>query len=285
MFAEDEAALLIEAATTEADLDDLVARRVEGLPLEHLVGWAAFHGLRIAVGPGVFVPRRRTEFLVELAAELAPPEATVLDLCCGSGALGAALVARRPDVRVTASDIDPVAAGYARRNLPPTSLVVVGDLFDRLPVTLRGRVDMVLANTPYVPSAAIALMPREARLHEPRATLDGGVDGLDLQRRVAAEVPSWLAPGGRVLVEVSETQATAAAALLSASGLRGEVHEAADEVTVVSGTRVAPTVGSMHVEDRRLLLGAQVDRPPHGLVDEVQQLDQLVRPHPVVGRA
>ena len=238
VFAEEEASLLIEAADTEAELEILVAKRAEGLPLEHLVGWADFDGLRITVGPGVFVPRRRTEFLVELAAELAPREATVVDLCCGSGALGAALLARRPDVRVTASDIDPVAVGYAWRNLPPNSLVVAGDLFDPLPVILRGHVDLVLANTPYVPSASIALMPREARLHEPRATLDGGVDGLDLQRRVAAEVPGWLAPGGRVFVEVSEAQAPAAAQLLCDSGLKAEVHESDQEATVVSG--IAP---------------------------------------------
>lgn len=234
MFAEEEAALLTECAATAEELEELVTQRVAGRPVEHLVGWAAFDGLRIAVGPGVFVPRRRTEFLVQLAAELAPPAAIVLDLCCGSGALGAALLARRPDVNVTASDIDPVAVGYARRNLPPSGPVFVGDLFDPLPDTLRGRIDLVLANTPYVPSAAIALMPREARLHEPPTSLDGGADGLDLQRRIAAEVGDWLAPGGRVLVEVSDTQAQLAADLFCAVGLDAQIHESADEATAVA---------------------------------------------------
>jgi release factor glutamine methyltransferase len=96
VFAEDEARLLISAARTPAELDAMVARRTAGLPLEQVLGWAEFCGLRIAVAPGVFVPRRRTEFLVRQAAELARPGAVIVDLCCGAGAIGAALAAAVP---------------------------------------------------------------------------------------------------------------------------------------------------------------------------------------------
>src|SRR3954468_13896955 len=94
VYAEDEARLLLAAATSTADLEALLTRRTAGQPLEHVLGWAEFCGLRIAVEPGVFVPRRRTEFLVRTAASVAPPAAVVLDMCCGSGAVGAVLAAR-----------------------------------------------------------------------------------------------------------------------------------------------------------------------------------------------
>ncbi|MEV6629102.1 putative protein N(5)-glutamine methyltransferase, partial [Amycolatopsis sp. NPDC051114] len=185
VFAEDEADLLIAAAATPTELDSLVERRVAGLPLEHLLGWAEFHGLRISVRPGVFVPRHRTEFLVDVAVSLAPPHPVVLDLCCGSGALGAAFTAARRPRELHAADVEPAAVACARVNLPD-AFVYEGDLYDALPSSLRGRVDVLMANVPYVPSDAVATMPPEARLHEPRVALDGGTDGLDLARRVAA---------------------------------------------------------------------------------------------------
>ncbi|MGH3329922.1 MAG: methyltransferase, partial [Nocardioidaceae bacterium] len=109
VFAEDEARLLVAAAQTPADLAAMVDRRAAGLPLEHVLGWAEFCGLRIAVDPSVFVPRRRTELLVREAADLAPPRPVVLDLCCGTGAVGAALVAALDDVELHAVDVDPAA--------------------------------------------------------------------------------------------------------------------------------------------------------------------------------
>ncbi|MET8849544.1 putative protein N(5)-glutamine methyltransferase [Amycolatopsis sp. NPDC004625] len=234
VFAEEEAALLTDAATTSAELESLVARRAAGLPLEHLLGWAEFHGLRIAVRPGVFVPRQRTGFLVDVAVSLAPPDPVVLDLCCGSGALGAAFAAARPPRELHAADVEPAAVECARLNLPQVHL---GDLYDALPESLRGRVDVLLANVPYVPSDAVATMPPEARLHEPLVALDGGADGLDLARRVAREAPRWLAPGGTVLVESSERQAPVLAGIFAAAGLTPAVHESADlGATVVTGT-------------------------------------------------
>src|SRR5262245_14046456 len=195
----------------------MVAARVAGQPLEHIVGWADFCGLRIAVDPGVFVPRRRTEFLVRRAVALlrhrcdGGPLPVLVDLCCGSGAVGAAVAAAvSGQVEVHAADIDPAAARCARRNLDPVGgAVYEGDLFDPLPASLRGRVDVLVANVPYVPSDEIALMAPEARLHEPRVALDGGADGLDVARRVLARAADWLIPGGHVLFETGAHQAPA----------------------------------------------------------------------------
>jgi release factor glutamine methyltransferase len=223
VFAEEEAALLVaEAADAEA-LERLVAARVSGLPLEQVLGWAELDGRRYAVAPGVVVPRRRSLLLVRLAAERLRPGAVAVDLCCGSGALGAALLAREPGLDLHAADLDPAAVACARRNLPPER-VHAGDLFEALPTDLRGRVDVLVANAPYVPTGAIASMPPEARDHEHRVALDGGADGLDVQRRLVGAAPAWLAPGGRLLVETGRDQAPATAALVAAAGLVPRVH-------------------------------------------------------------
>ena len=233
VFAEEEARLLLEEASSPAELMTWTARRMAGEPLEHIVGWASFGGLRIAVDPGVFVPRRRSELLVEVAAR--GNAAVVVDLCCGSGALGAALAARRPGTEVYAADSDPAAVACARRNLPPER-VFAGDLYAALPEDLRGRVDVLVANAPYVPHDQVATMPREARDHEHRIALDGGPDGLDVQRRVVAVAPTWLRPGGLLLVETSRAQAERTAELFSSAGLDPSV-ETDDEIggTVVVG--------------------------------------------------
>jgi release factor glutamine methyltransferase len=250
VFAEDEAELLISAARTAADLDAMVERRAAGLPLEHVIGWAEFCGLRIEVDQGVFVPRRRTEFLVDQAAALAGPRAVVVDLCCGTGALGVALAARLERVELYAADIDPAAVRCARRNvgnacsasgtrIDTAGRVFEGDLFDPLPATLRGRVDILLANVPYVPSGEIELLPAEARVHEARVALDGGDDGLDVLRRVSAEAPRWLAPGGRLLTETSERQAPVAVEAFARAGLVPRVARSEElNATVVVGARV-----------------------------------------------
>lgn len=234
VFAEDEAALLSEAAADPPDLERLVARRVGGEPLEAVLGWAEFRGLRVVVEPGVFVPRQRTGFLVEQALGVLPAGGMVVDLCCGSGALGAAIAAERPDATVHAADLDPAAVRCARRNLPRR--VYEGDLFGALPSELRGGVDVVVANVPYVPSEAIASMPPEARDHEPAIALDGGADGLDTFRTVAREAPSWLVAGGHVLSETSEQQADRAAAVLADAGLAPHVARSEElGATVIVG--------------------------------------------------
>jgi len=242
VFAEDEAELLVEAAATPAALDAMVARRVVGLPLEHVLGWAEFCGRRVAVHPGVFVPRRRTEFLAAQAITVARADSVVVDLCCGSGAVGAALVAALPGVTLYAVDIEPAAVECARRNIGGAGHVYAGDLYGPLPARLRGRVDVLVANAPYVPTDAIDLLPPEARDHEPRVALDGGVDGLDVQRRVTANAADWLAPGGCLLIETSERQAGRTATAFADAGLVPRIENCAElDATVVAGTRPART--------------------------------------------
>ena len=237
VFAEDEARLLIAAARTSAELDAMVGQRVAGLPLEQVLGWAEFCGLRITVAPGVFVPRRRTEYLVRQAVALARPGDVVVDLCCGAGAIGAALAATAEGADVYAADIDPAAVRCARQNLP-ADRVYQGDLYAPLPAVLHGRVAVLAANVPYVPAREIELLPAEARAHEPRAALDGGADGLDVLRRVAIGAAAWLAPGGYLLSETSDRQASLAEAVVTASGLAARVARSPDlDATVIIARR------------------------------------------------
>jgi release factor glutamine methyltransferase len=238
VFAEDEADLLLSTARTPAELAAMVDQRIAGLPLEHVLGWAEFRGLRVAVDPEVFVPRRRTEFLVEQAVGLARPGAVVVDLCCGSGALGVALSAAVDGVELYAADVEPAAVRCARRNVVAVGgQVFEGDLFEPLPVTLQGRIEILLSNVPYVPTEEVRLLPPEARIHEPRVTLDGGSDGLEVLRRVSAAAPLWLAPGGHLLVETSERQAPLAAEIFTRDGLMPRVATSELNATVVTGTR------------------------------------------------
>ncbi|HWG60661.1 MAG TPA: putative protein N(5)-glutamine methyltransferase [Streptosporangiaceae bacterium] len=244
VFAEDEARLLVSEARTPADLNDMVDRRACGQPLEYVLGWAEFCGLRIAVDPAVFVPRRRTEFLVGQAAGLRPQAkrglpVVVADLCCGSGAVGAALAAQLGGVDLYAADIDGAAVRCARRNTAAAGgRVYQGDLYEPLPGRLRGHVEILVANAPYVPSGEVGLLPPEARVHEALVALDGGVHGLDVLRRVTAEAPDWLAPGGSLLFETSKSQAPQMAEAVAASGLTARVTKSEDlDATVVIGTR------------------------------------------------
>ncbi|MET9732086.1 putative protein N(5)-glutamine methyltransferase [Streptomyces sp. NPDC006458] len=238
VFAEDEAELILATARTPQEAAGMADRRVAGLPLELVLGWAEFAGGRIIVEPGVFVPRRRTEFLVRQALAERPAARVVVDLCCGSGAVGAALAAALGPVELHAADIDPAAVACAARNTAAAGgRVHQGDLFEALPGELRGRIDILAANVPYVPTGEVGLLPAEARDHEPLVALDGGADGLDVLRRVAAGAPGWLAPGGRLLIETSERQAPAARDAFTAAGLATRV--AVDEelyAQVVIGT-------------------------------------------------
>lgn len=237
VFAEEEAVLLADAASGAA-LDVLVARRVAGEPLEHVLGWVGFGGLRLAVAPGVFVPRRRTELMADVAAGLLRdvPDPVLVELCCGVAAVSAAVVAAVPGVRVHASDLDPAAVTCARANLPVDADVAVADLDAAIPVSWERRVGVLAANTPYVPSAEVSRMPREARDHEPLLALDGGADGLDVARRVVALAGRWLAPGGHVVVETSARQGAGLAASMADAGLGAEVrHDPEREATLVVG--------------------------------------------------
>jgi release factor glutamine methyltransferase len=245
VFAEDEARLLIGQARDPGELAAMVGSRLDGVPLEQVLGWAEFGGLRVAVQPGVFVPRRRTELLAgqavaaarAVAARGRPP--VVVELCCGSGAVSAVLLAALDRVELYASDLDPVAVRCARGNLEDRAHVAAGDLYEALPATLAGRVDVLLANAPYVPVAELALMPPEARLHEPSLALTGGSDGLDVLRRVISSAPTWLAPGGALLVETGATQAPEIADLMAGAGLRPRTARSPDRsATVVIGLAI-----------------------------------------------
>nr|WP_278237532.1 putative protein N(5)-glutamine methyltransferase [Isoptericola sp. AK164] len=246
VFAEDEATALLRAAPAgSARLEELVARRTAGEPLEHVLGRVELAGRSWAVGPGVFVPRRRSEALVRLALDrVAPrPDATVVDLCCGCGVVGGAVLAGRSAAGTSATlhavDVDPVAAAYARRNLEPLGgVALVGDLFAPLPHDLHGRVDLLLCHAPYVPTDAVATMPPEAREHEPRRALDGGDDGLDVLRRVLADAPAWLAPDGALLFEIAEHQWAGARRAVEQAGLAARrVRDEALDATVVVTSR------------------------------------------------
>ncbi|GAA4947932.1 putative protein N(5)-glutamine methyltransferase [Streptomonospora halophila] len=230
--------------------------------VQHVNGWTDFCGVHIEVDPGVFVPRRRTEFLVQQAAALvrdggrpsagaggeADPEegreagsgaeAVVLDLCCGAGAVGAAVAAAGP-VELHAADIDAAAVACARRNIAPLGgRAYTGDLFTPLPPALRGRVDLIVTNAPYVTSDESVRLPLDVRLYEPRAAFDGGADGLELHRRLIPEAAAWLAPGGSLLAELHPAQTSQAARLLSAAGLTPRVSTSPSlDATVITGTK------------------------------------------------
>ena len=239
VFAPEEAALLLSEASAPEELEQMVALRVSGVPVEQVVGWAEFCGRRIVVAPGVFVPRRRTALLVRQAEGLLRPGSVLVDLGCGSGAIATVLLSAVTGLEVYAADVDPAAVDCARRNLPP-GRVFQGDLYEALPPDLRGRVDVIAANAPYVPTGEIALMPPEARDHEHTVALDGGSDGLVVQRRVIAGARDWLAPGGHLLVETGRSQVTATSAAMTASGLATQVVADAVGGTVVMGRLEVP---------------------------------------------
>ncbi|WP_211754424.1 putative protein N(5)-glutamine methyltransferase [Nocardioides gansuensis] len=215
VYAEEEARLLRATGHEGVELEALVAARVAGSPLEPLLGWVELCGRRLVVQPGVFVPRQRTALLVRVAAQRVRARSVLVELCCGAAPV-AALV---PADEVHAADLCEVAAECARLNVPHGQ-VHVGDLYDALPPRLRGRVDVLVANAPYVPTAEIATMPPEARDHEPVRALDGGADGVVLHRRIAAGAPEWLAPGGALLIETSAGQAELTTEAMAAAGLR-----------------------------------------------------------------
>jgi release factor glutamine methyltransferase len=262
VFAEEEASILASAATDRADLASMVERRIAGEPVEAIVGWVSFCGLRIVVVPGVFVPRRRTELLRREAvaivryenAPIRPLEGrfrgglsgqapVVVELCCGSGAVGAAILAgvgtSADELEVHVADVDPAATACARQNIGGRGQIHTGDLYDALPADLRGRIDVLVANAPYVPTGEIAMMPPEARDHEPRAALDGGADGLDVQRRIIERAREWLAPGGHLLVETSRRQAAGTVAACHAAGLATRIVTD-DDLDATAVVAVAP---------------------------------------------
>lgn len=243
VFAEDEARVLLSEANSPNDLNAMLEQRTSGIPLEHVLGWAEFCGVRVHVAPGVFVPRPRSALLVRVATELVRlhgQRAVVVDLCCGSGAVGAAISASFDNIEVHAVDLDAAAVQCARRNLP-RGHVHEGNLYDPLPSELAGRVDVLVANAPYVPTGEVDLLPPEARLYEPIIALDGGNDGLDVQRDIVAGASRWLTSGGHLLIETGAHQASKSVEIFAGSGFSTSIMR--DEelgATVVIGS-VTPT--------------------------------------------
>ena len=236
VYAEEEAALLLAGAPDDAGLERMLAERTAGRPLEYVLGWAEFCGLHLSVSDGVFIPRRRTEFLAGLAAAEPGLHSVAVDLCCGAGAVSAVIAHRTETVEIFATDSDAAAVACARRNLGRRAVVLQGDLFDPLPARLRGSVDVLAANAPYVPTAQLDRLPSEARLYEPEATHDGGPDGLAVLARIAALAPAWLRPGGVLLAECARTQAAALAQIFAAAGMvTGIRRHTETEATVVRG--------------------------------------------------
>jgi release factor glutamine methyltransferase len=178
---------------------------------------------------------------------MVPAAGLVVELCCGAGGISLALRRRTTAREVHAADIDPQAVRCARSNLEAVGVRVhEGDLYAALPQALRGRVDLVVANAPYVPSSLLPTLPREAREHEPWRALDGGEAGLTVLERVIREAPAWLAPGGGIAVECSVAQGPDVRRLMEGHGLRATISTSDDlEVSVVSGRR-----GRLDLEDR-----------------------------------
>ncbi|MGJ5725567.1 N5-glutamine methyltransferase family protein [Brevibacterium sp. H602] len=275
VFAEDEAAILIEAAAgpddddSEPNLDELVARRVSGEPLEQIVGWVDFSGMRLSVQPGVFVPRQRTALLAAHAvsaaqrmtdsrgnragtdADVDAVRPVVLEAFCGVGPVGSAVAGKVPGVDLHLGDAQVEALRCAVENVErhiqtiqpgdsaqvgePDTIVTghVLDCLHGLSDTLRQSVSVIAAVPPYVPETAADFLPHEALDFEPSTALFGGRDGLDLVRRLIAESLDWLAPDGVLLIELGQGQVASATGFATERGLEARSHLGEDEQTVV----------------------------------------------------
>jgi len=219
-------ALFLAAGEGVGPIEELVSRRLGGEPLAWITGSVRFCDLHIHVDPGVFVPRPHTEAMAQRAASLLPDAGIAVDLCTGSGAVAAVLEAAHPTATVLATEVDPLAVACARRN---GIKVLVGDLDEPLPPSLRGRVDVMTAVVPYVPTEELPFLPRDVLANEPRAALHGGQRGTTLLLRAAEAAPRWLGPGGSVLLELGGDQADEVAREFERVGLSGiRVHRDGD---------------------------------------------------------
>ncbi|TCC42818.1 peptide chain release factor N(5)-glutamine methyltransferase [Kribbella capetownensis] len=210
--------------------DELIARRAQREPLQHLTGTAAFRYRELAVGPGVFVPRPETEVMVGwILDRLADvPKPLVVDLCSGSGAIAGAVATERPDSTVHAVELSPEACVWARRNLAGTGATLhEGDIDGCLP-EYDGQVDAVIANPPYIPLTAWESVTAEVRDHDPALALWSGDDGLDEIKVVATTAARLLKPGGWFACEHADVQGESAPAVFTATGSFAEVRDQLD---------------------------------------------------------
>jgi release factor glutamine methyltransferase len=235
-----EADALFSASSEGAGpIEELVARRLSGEPLAWITGSVRFCGIRLRVDPGVFVPRPHTQALARTAVSLLPAAGIAVDLCTGSGAVAAVLSSAHPRAAVVATDVDPGAVACARRN---GVRALLGDLDEPLSPSLRGRVDVMTAVVPYVPTEELHLLPRDVFANEPRRALDGGPRGTTVLIRAAEAAARWLRTGGSVLLELGGEQAGEVATTLADLDLSEiRVHRDADgQDRAIEARRPAP---------------------------------------------
>ncbi|RJX19674.1 MAG: peptide chain release factor N(5)-glutamine methyltransferase [Desulforudis sp.] len=211
----------------QAQFYGLVESRAQGTPVAYLIGQKEFYGLDFAVNRGVLIPRPETEMLVQRGLELLAPAVAprVVDVGTGSGALGVTVAKYRADAEVWAVDVSSAALAVAKRNATYHDVLTrmhfsQGDLLTPLPRILEGSVDLILANLPYIPETQIVLLPREVRA-EPSVALNGGVDGLDVYRRLIPAARAYLKPGGYLLMEIGPGQALPLFHIVHAEGFSG----------------------------------------------------------------
>jgi len=200
-------------AGVNGSIESLVQRRLDGEPLQYIEGTTQFGPLELLVDPRVLIPRPETETLFEIAARMVRLPEVIVDLCTGSGALALALKRHFPTASVFATDISPDAIDVAAENMARTGSQIYlgsGDLFDPLPTTLAGQVNLLVANPPYVSEADFADLPDDVK-REPRVALVSGRSGLEVIERIGASASRWLRPGGVVVCEIGEKQGVAAA--------------------------------------------------------------------------
>ncbi|OBJ26396.1 peptide chain release factor N(5)-glutamine methyltransferase [Mycobacterium colombiense] len=208
---------------------DVVAARSQRVPLQHLLGTAAFGPVTLHVGPGVFIPRPETEGLLEWAvAQQLAPHPVIVDLCTGSGALAVALAHHLPDARIIAIDNSDAALEYARRNARGTAIELLrADATEPgLLAELDGRVDMVVANPPYVPDDAV--LDPEVAQHDPHQAVFGGPDGLAVIAPLVRLAGRWLRAGGLIGVEHDDTTSAQTVELFDRTGVFDDVQARAD---------------------------------------------------------
>jgi release factor glutamine methyltransferase len=215
-----------DAEFTETEIyADLVGKRAQRIPLQHLTGVAHFRRLTLKVGPGVFVPRPETEVVTQLAVDalraVGNESPIAVDLATGSGAIALSLAVEVPNAKVFAIELSKDALEYTRVNfaeLAPEAVLVQGDLVDAFP-ELNGIVDVLVSNPPYIPDEMIPIYP-EVHLHDPSLALYGGADGLDVVRNVDSAAKRLLRSGGTLIIEHADMQGEAVRELLLASGWR-----------------------------------------------------------------
>lgn len=222
------------------DLQTLIARRQGGEPLEYVLGRTTFMGLQFSCAPAALIPRQETELLARTALEFirrlpeGPTPPLVVDMGTGSGNLAVAMAVHAPHIRVVASDVSPEAVELARGHVDRYGLasrltLFCGDLFAPLDEAgYRGRVDVVVCNPPYIPNSSLAKLAPEIINHEPVTALDAGAYGLDIFRRLIADSPLFLKPGGVLVFEIGEGQERFVERLLDRSGFYDDIRQHQD---------------------------------------------------------